>query len=199
MEKRNVLMKSFPYKGNSDKGLFSFLRESKRYPLVDNMIPTNSSFKDRENYNIYTPFGITNKYAWHSGCEENSWLKMSFPNFKVKVDSYSMKSHENFPTSWCLEAKNEEDADWTNVSFVEGRITYDASTYEHVNCTKENYFTEYRIKMLGKRTYHFDYCFEILRLEFFGSIMTKPKYFSCFCRRIIIVNSFLGVIIVLLS
>ena len=202
MDKSFVFSKRFVYKGDNDKGVVSFLRNSKnKNAIFENIILTNSSFTYHNDarFNIYAPLGINNTYAWHSRCEENSWLMISFPNFKMLIDSYSMKSHKTYPTSWCLEARNPGDNEWTNVSFVKDRVNISESLYEHVNCTKTSYFSEYKIKMLGKRTTVNDYCFEICRLEFFGTIMTPFKQYSCICRRNAPSHSFIYVMISFIS
>ena len=179
----------FPYKEIDDKGLFSFLRESEKFPILSNIIVKNSSLKS--SYDTLKPFGIGNKFSWHSLDEENSWLMILFPNFRVKVMSYSMQSYDQaFPTSWSLEARNSERESWVNVSYVKGRTTLASDHLIHVNCNKSKFYQMYRIRMYGKRihvnNYYVDYSFEILLLEFFGLIATniysysdQKKYF-CF-------------------
>ena len=83
---------NFPFVGNKNKGLFDFLRESQKYPLSKNIIVVNSS-KSKVNPNSYDPmkpFGIGTAFSWMSDNIENSWLMVTFPNFKVKIDSYSI-------------------------------------------------------------------------------------------------------------
>ena len=109
-------------KGENEKGLFSFLRNSKKYPILKNIEVKNSSLRmTPNNYSHLKPFGIADKFSWLSNQIENSWLRVSFPNFCVKADSYAIKSYEYlYPSSWTLQGRNEKgEEDWDNVSFVE--------------------------------------------------------------------------------
>ena len=140
----------FPYKGINNKGIFNFLKESEKYPILSNIIVKNSSLKN--SYDPLKPFGIGSKYSWHSNSEENSWLMVHFPNFKVKVMSYSTLSHNlAYPTSWSLEARNNERENWVNVSYVKDRTKLASDCFEHVDCNTTKFYQMYRIRMYGKR------------------------------------------------
>ena len=165
----------FPFSGDKNKGLFNFLRESTRYPISQSIIVVNSSLSNSKIDTYYTmkPFGtIAGGYSWMSDNVENSWLMITFPKFKVKIDEYTTLSHAgSFPKSWCLEAKNNEDTQWTNVSYVKDRTTMPSDAYFHGETETRNYFSSYKLKMLGSRQDNSNnYCYEIRSLEFFGSI-----------------------------
>ena len=173
---------SFPYKQVKDKGIFYYLRDSDN--LQSNIIVKNSTLLN--GYDTLKPFGIGTAFSWVSQDIENSWLLVYFPNFKVKVTSYSMKSYcYAFPTSWSLEARNGKHSNWVNVSFVKDRTALTSDCFEYVSCSSPNFYKMYRIRMYGKRTNFNSYHFEILLLEFFGLIGTnsicstlKKKYLT---------------------
>ena len=165
-----TIIGSFPYKQVKDKGIFYYLRQSDN--LQTNIVVKNSSLLDK--YNPLAPFGLGTEYSWHSQDIENSWLSVYFPNFKVKVTSYTMKSHHySFPTSWSLEARNSKHSKWVNVSFVKDRTTLASDYFEYAACNTSNFYSMYRIRMYGKRTNYDAYHFEICLLEFFGLIGTN--------------------------
>ena len=91
-----IILGSFPYRQVKDKGIFYYLRDSDN--LQSNIIVKNSALFNC--YDTLKPFGIGTAFSWLPQDIENSWLLVYFPDFKVKVASYSMKSFCNsFPTS----------------------------------------------------------------------------------------------------
>ena len=175
------------YKQDKTNGLFKFLRNSKKYSIHKNIIVKNNSLNNNSIYDIFVPFGLSDKFSWMSAEEENSWLMVSFPNFRVKVDSYAMKSYKwSYPSSWKLYGKNNGE-DWKEISFVEGRTVLPEDQFAYVNCSSSNYYSSYKISMIGIRSGDDPLkSFEILLLEFFGSFITSIR--SCSYQRKMIIS-----------
>ena len=168
----------FPYTNEHKKGIFNFLRNNALFPILDSIIATNSSILSSY-FNCLYPFGIDNddfSKSWESDSNINSWLAVEFKRFRVRIDSYStMWWATDYPVSWVLEGTNNNGRKWDNVSYIYGRTSLPSDRMFHCETTNRNYYSKFRITMLGTRRNNEVYNFELFLLEFFGGMQIGNK------------------------
>lgn len=172
----------FPYNSDNTNGIFHFLRNSKKLPLLENVIISNSSAFP--NNLCYFPFGIDNENftkSWHSKDDEGSWLMVQFLRLKVRIDSYATKSWTTtFAKSWILEGTNSKGLNWETVSLIEGRTTIPSNGMFYEETTNKKYFSQFRIKMIGTRQNNNKAkSFELFLLELFGGFQLTKSRITC--------------------
>ena len=119
---------------------------------------------------------VSEKSNWHSEDEENSWISIKIKHVYLSVDSYVLRSTYNYPISWNLQGLNRMKT-WENISVIRDDRSLQNWAFGKWETDVKDYFDEFRFVQIGTRVRTDndpnDYCFELIYIEFFGSIIKK--------------------------